>query len=169
MNNVCETLFHEVQPLRIWWVWLVMLIPIALTWWFFIAQVIFGTPIGDNPSPDVVALVIWLFFGVGLPLFAHYTKLITDVQTDGVYLRFFPLYSRTIALDDIVTYEARQYRPLIEYGGWGIRFGRHNKRAYTMGGNRGVELELTGGARLLIGSQRPEELASALATAKAST
>ena len=80
----------------------------------------------------------------------------------------FPLYSRTIALDDIVTYEARQYRPLVEYGGWSIRFGRHKKQASPMGGNRGVELELTGGARLLVGSQRPKELASAIGAAKAS-
>jgi hypothetical protein len=108
-------------------------------------------------------------FGVGLPLFAYYAKLITDVLTDGVYLRFFPVSSRTIALNDIVTYEACQYSPLVEYGGWGIRFGRRKKRACTMGGNRGVELELGGGTRLLIGSQRPEELASALATAKDST
>lgn len=99
-------------------------------------------------------------------MFAYYTKLITDVQTDGVYLRFFPVYSRTIALNDIVTFEALKYRPLVEYGGWDMRFGRYNKRAYTMGGNKGVELELTDGTRLLVGSQRPEELASAVTTAK---
>jgi len=33
------------------------------TWVFFIVQVIFGTPNGDNPAPDVVALVLWLFYG----------------------------------------------------------------------------------------------------------
>jgi hypothetical protein len=37
-----------------------------------------------------------------------------------------------------------------------------------MSGNNGVELELTDGTRLLIGSQRPEELASVIGTAKAS-
>ncbi len=157
MNNSNNTLFHEVQPLRVWWVWLIILIPIVIGWWFFIEQIVFGTPVGTNPASDSVVLVIWLAFGIGLPLFAYYTRLITDVRTDGVYIRFFPLHSRTVALNDIVTYEARQYRPLGEFGGWGIRIGRHKKRAYNMSGNQGVELELTDGTRLLIGSQRPEE------------
>ncbi|MGZ7205507.1 MAG: hypothetical protein ACXVIV_02480 [Halobacteriota archaeon] len=66
----------------------------------------------------------------------------------------------------ISRYKARQYRPLVEYGRWSIRFGRHKKRAYTMSGNRGVELKLTDGVCPLIDSQRPEELASAIAAAK---
>ncbi|MGZ7167683.1 MAG: hypothetical protein ACXVIP_04695, partial [Halobacteriota archaeon] len=79
---------------------------------------------------------------------------------------FSPLFSRTIPLSDIVTYEARQYRPVLEYGGWGIRFGTRRKRAYTMSGNRGVELELIDGTRLLMGSQRPDELVSAIRAVK---
>ncbi len=168
MNNSSNTFFHEVQPLRAWWIWLVILIPVVLGWWLFIEQIVFGTPVGTNPAPNAVAVVIWLVFGIGFPLFFYSTKLITDVRTDAVYLRFFPLWSRTVPLTDIVTYEARQYHPLREYGGWGIRFSPHKKRAYNMSGNRGVELKLTDGTQLLIGSQRPEELASAIGTAKAS-
>ena len=35
-----------------------------------------------------------------------------------------------------------------------------------MSGNRGVQLRLANGEELLIGSQRPEELAAAISTAK---
>ncbi len=168
MNDPSNTLFHEVQPLRMWWVWLLLLIPIVLGWWLFIEQIILGIPVGTNPASNVDAVIIWLAFGIGLPLFFYSTKLLTDVRKDGVYLRFFPLWSRTVPLTDIVTYEARQYRPLREYGGWGIRFGPHRKRAYNVSGNRGVEVKLTDGTQLLIGSQRPEELASAISVAKAS-
>jgi len=93
----------------------------------------------------------------------------TEVRTDGIYLQFFPLYSRTVALSDIAAYEVRQYSPIVEYGGWGIRFGTQRKRVYTMSGNMGVELELTDETRLLVGSQRPEELARVIGTAKASS
>lgn len=113
-------------------------------------------------------MIIWIFAGIGLPLFAYFAKLITEVRTEGIYLNFFPLYSRIVALSDIAAYEVRQCSPLVDYGGWGIRFGTQRKRAYTMSGNMGVELELTDGTRLLIGSQRPEELASVIGTAKAS-
>jgi hypothetical protein len=162
MNNSGNTIFHEVQPLRMWWVWLILFFPIALAWWIFIVQIVFGTPVGNNPAPDDVTLIIWILVGMGLPLFAYSAKLITDVRTDEIYLNYFPLHSRTVALSDIVSYEIRLYRPLVEFGGWGIRFGSQRKRAYTMSSNRGVELQLTDGTRLLIGSQRPEELASAI-------
>ncbi|HYC19702.1 MAG TPA: DUF6141 family protein [Candidatus Bathyarchaeia archaeon] len=167
MNNSDDTLFHEVQPLRAWWIWLTLLVPIAVSWWLFIMQIVLGVPTGTNPAPDIVVWVIWLAFGVGLPVFAYSTTLTTDVRTDGVSLRFFPLYSRTIPLGDIVTYEALQYHPVLEYGGWGIRFGTHRRRAYTVSGNRGVELELTTGAKLLVGSRRPDELVSAIRAVKA--
>ncbi len=169
MNNSSNTLFHEVQPLRMWWVWFILLIPLVLGWWFFIEQIVFGIPVGTNPAPDALAVIIWLAFGIALPVYFFYVKLVTDVRTDGVYLRFFPLWSRTVPLRDIVSYEARQYRPLREYGGWGIRFSPHKKRAYNMSGNQGVELTLADGTRLLIGSQRPEELASAISGAQAYT
>jgi hypothetical protein len=38
--------------------------------------------------------------------------------------------------------------------------------AYNVSGNRGVQLEFSNGKRLLIGSQRPEDLAAAISRAK---
>jgi len=53
------------------------------------------------------------------------------------------------------------YSPISDYGGWGIRYGSIGK-AYNVSGNRGVQLELLNGERILIGSQKPEELAAAI-------
>ena len=64
-------------------------------------------------------------------------------------------------------WEARTYRPLLEYGGWGIRYAPFGKGwAYNVHGSQGVQLELTNGKRILIGSQRAEELARAIGEAK---
>jgi len=167
MSNKGEISFHEVQPARMWWAWLIILAIAAFAWWSFIVQIVFETPVGTNPASDAVVVVIWVAFGIEFPLFFYSVKLITDVRTDGIYVRLFPVWSRAVALKDIVRSDPRRYRPLVDYGGWGIRFGGHKKRAYNMSGNRGVELELTDGTHLLIGSQRPEELASAINTAKA--
>ncbi len=62
----------------------------------------------------------------------------------------------------IVRIEVVSYRPLMDYGGWGIRVGRDGERVLNARGNRGVRIELTDGTRLLIGSQRPEALAVAI-------
>ena len=53
-----------------------------------------------------------------------------------------------------------------EFGGWGIRVAGDG-RAYNAYGNQGVQLILTDGSRILIGTQRPDELLGALRTAGA--
>ena len=63
-------------------------------------------------------------------------------------------------------WEARTYRPILEYGGWGIRYTMGRGWAYNVSGNQGVQLELASGKRILIGSQRAEELARAIGEAK---
>ena len=55
----------------------------------------------------------------------------------------------------------RIYRSFREYGGHGIRYGSKGK-AYTVSGDRGVQIELLNGKQLLIGSQRAEELVQAI-------
>jgi hypothetical protein len=70
-------------------------------------------------------------------------------------------------LAEIVSWDARTYRPILEYGGWGIRYSPFGKGwAYNISGNQGVQLELMNGKRILIGSQRAEELARTIAEAK---
>jgi len=63
--------------------------------------------------------------------------------------------------DNIISCKIRTYKPIREYGGWGIRFSRKG-RSYNVSGDRGVQLELTEGMLLLIGSQKAEQLADAI-------
>jgi len=89
----------------------------------------------------------------------------TTVTRDAVEVRFgylLPMYRRTIARADIAEARAETYSPIGEFGGWGIR-GLGGNVALNARGNRGVRLTLRDGRRILIGSQRPEELAAALA------
>ena len=72
-----------------------------------------------------------------------------------------PFYQRRFSLPKIVAAEAVTYAPLAEYGGWGIR-GWGRKIALNARGNRGVQLVLDNGSRVLVGSQRPQELVQAL-------
>jgi hypothetical protein len=141
-----------------------MIIAIAgLMWYGSLIQLLFHRPFGDRPMPDSLLLIFWLLFGIGLPAFFYYAGLITEVRHDGIYFRYFPLHCsfRRIAFDELKRYEVRTYRPIIEYGGWGIRYGPKGK-AYNVSGNRGLQLELISGKRLLIGSQQPEEFLRAV-------
>ena len=97
---------------------------------------------------------------LGVCLF-YLLELTVTVYVDRIRVRFTPLYRKSIALRDVRRCQARTYRPLLDYGGWGIRRGRRGW-AYTVSGKWGVDLVLADGRSLLIGSQRAEELSAAI-------
>jgi hypothetical protein len=65
-----------------------------------------------------------------------------------LHVRFFPLLRKSIPLEEIARWEARTYRPILEYGGSGLRYSWKG-RAYNVSGNRGVQLEMADGKRVL--------------------
>jgi hypothetical protein len=85
----------------------------------------------------------------------------TIVADDAVTVRFGPFYRMRIPFSEIAHAEAVSYRPVREYGGWGIR-GLGRKRALNTRGNLGVLVTRDDGSTVLIGSQKPRELLAAL-------
>ena len=169
MNDTIKTesLYSEVQRPNQWWVWTLTVVITILAWWIFVDQIILGNPFGSRPAPDWVVWLVGILFGVLLPLLMITINLKTLVTGDRIVLRYFPLHTRTVKLADIDSCVAREYRPMREYGGWGIRFGFGYGMAYNVYGNRGVQLELKGGKHLLIGSQRADELMDVINKARA--
>jgi hypothetical protein len=133
-------------------------------WWIFFQQIIRGRPWGTNPAPTWLVWLMWPVFGLGLPLLFHSMLLVVEVRPGRVDIRYRPFVNRTIALRDIERLTARTYEPIREYGGWGIRGWPGQRVAYNVSGNRGVELLLRDGHRVMIGSQQPERLALAITT-----
>jgi hypothetical protein len=155
--------YREVQRFRQPWLWLLIAGIFGVTVWSFVQQIVLGSPFGQNPAPDTVMMVIALVFGIAFPVLFLVGNLTVEVRGDGLYYRFFPFHwsSHRISAETLAKYEVQTYRPIRDYGGWGIRYGRSGK-AYNVSGNRGVMLELSDGSRLLIGSQKPEELVNAI-------
>lgn len=163
--NASYSIITEVQKFRQWWVWLLVLFVAGIAWYGAVQQIVLKKPFGNNPAPDPVMIMIWVIFGVLFPIFFYSLKLVTDIRNDGLCVRFFPLqfHSYKISYEEIKTYEIRTYSALKEYGGYGIRHGKNGK-AYNISGNKGVQFELLDGKRLLVGTQKPEELIQALDT-----
>ena len=111
-------------------------------------------------------LVLGLVIGTGLLmcLAVFVLRMTTEVTPTDVRVWFgwVPIYRRVVLLGDIRRIEPAAFRPIADYGFWGVRSGRDGERALIARGNRGVRLELADGSLLVIGSQRPEELAQAL-------
>jgi hypothetical protein len=145
------TYFREVQPLyRNPILWLALAVTAGA---LVLPSVRDGFRAGAPWAPAIPALLFaWLLF----------TRLETEVRDTGVRLRFRGLwFPKTFAWDAIEGAEGVTYRPLLQYGGWGIRRGLR-EWAWNVSGSEGVRLHLAGGNSFLIGSAKADRLAEAI-------
>lgn len=89
------------------------------------------------------------------------TELRTRLSAEGLTVELEPRLRRSIPFAEVRDCRLRTYDAEREFGGRGIREGS-GWAAYTAGGSLGVEIELVGGERLLVGSRFPEVLAALL-------
>ena len=127
---------------------------------------------GPTLFEETQSFPVWTYALMALVLFAVLSlvtmRQVTRVETGTVSVRFGFLSSTSIPTSEIRLAEAVKYRPVREYGGWGIR-GLGRRRAVSTRGDLGVLLTRNDGSTLLIGSQKPRELLRALAQAGVKT
>ncbi len=144
--------FYEKQRFTQWWIYAVL------------GAIVLGTALADYSEYGAFRWQqpgMWLAVAL-LALFWLF-RLETRITPAGIQYRFFPLHLqwKTILREKLRYAWVRQYKPLLEYGGWGIRFGVNGK-AYNTRGNMGIQLELQNGNKILIGTQQPEKAKAAL-------
>jgi len=142
----------------------ILVVVFGLWMWQVIQQLFMGIPFGTNPAPDLVVVIMGII-PVGILWLIFVLKLETRVDKAGFHYRMWPLqrHFKVFLPGDIASWEVRKYNPLKDYGGWGIRIGFGDRgMAYNIKGNMGAIFHLKSGKRILIGTQRPEELRSAL-------
>ena len=156
--------FYERQLMRQWWVW-VLFVGMDLLFIFgSVQQLILGVPFGDNPMSDIGLLVTTILFLL-FSIFMLFTlRLQTYINDEGVFVRYFPFQFRYTLYDwnTITASYVRKYKPISEYGGWGIRIGMKATKAYTVSGNMGLQLILKNGKKFLIGTNKPVDLEEVL-------
>lgn len=151
-----EAIFHERQRFRQKWIYLLLLAvlvpPLVL--------------LALDPRCPPEALAIATAVSVAILALLFFSRLdVTITRTEIVaQLAPFHLRPRRIAFTELAEAYARKYKPLAEYGGWGIRLGMHGW-AWNVSGDEGVQLVFKNGKRILIGSQRSAELERAIQAA----
>jgi hypothetical protein len=114
----------------------------------------------------------WPAFALRLQTRVDATHLRLRIEPMSLRVPFLPPRVKDVALADILRAESRSYGALKDRDYWGRHFWglgsnrRGDRLLYVMRGGalsgRGVEVELRGGERLIVGSARPGELAGAL-------
>lgn len=156
-----SAIFHEEQNFA-WWIYALLA-----------AMVVFGGVVAYaaghrapalNARPGWGEVPVGLAIGLVLPsvLVVGVLRMTTDVVPGECHVWFgwIPTYHRVIPIESIQRVEIVQYRSFAGCGG--IRINREGDRVLSARGNRCVRLHLADGTRILIGSQRAEELAGTL-------
>jgi len=140
----------------------------------YLAALVFFVVVQSSVVPEVI-WVPWLtgFFLLFLP--AMFGRLVIGVDEKALTARFGFLGwpAQRVPLSMIAKARVVSYRPIRQFGGWGIRGGKFEgvrTSVYSVRGTRGVLLELTEPKRIcglkvprfLVGSQEPERLSAAI-------
>ena len=136
-------------------------------------QIINGKPWGTSPMSDtallITAAITFIILG-GIHWLFTTMSLVIEIDAGNLYYSYFPFVSsqKTISKNDIQSLEVRKYKPIMEYGGWGYRISPRNGKAFNIKGSWGLQLVLSNGDKLLLGTQKPEELKKAIEQLKES-
>jgi hypothetical protein len=152
--------FEENQPMPRAWT-LLTIVPGLL-----LVIVALGAGSAGEPVP-LIALLVAAAATLLTGFWLRRLALVTVVDDQTITLQYRGLLkTRTIPISAVRDARPRTYRPIRDYGGWGIKFGPKGW-AYSVSGRQGVQLVLSGKRPLLIGSRRPDELAEAITSSEA--
>lgn len=154
--------FKSVQKCKQPFMWLIILGVAVFIWYTTYQQIILGNQAGSNPASDPVLIIIWLVIGIGFPLALFNMKLIIKMDSEQFSYRLFPLHLRmhSYRMDDIEKMETVFIRPVLDFGGWGIRWGRKGK-GYIISGRKAVKVYLKAGRPIYFSSDEPEKIVDA--------
>jgi hypothetical protein len=144
--------FKETQYFNQWWIKVILFIPLFEALAFLLNDYQKYAEVQQDS-------IVFLSFVSLIILFLFLCKLRVDVTEQGIQYAFFPFHikPKVVLWKDVETAIIREYSPMGEYGGWGIRGAKSNK-AYNVKGNIGLQLSLKSGKKLLIGTQQPTQL-----------
>lgn len=124
----------------------------------FLSMVFVSLASAEADDDRIVGMVILVAVAAAVQLLLSglTVRLFRDEMVVG--LGSLGLIRKRISYTDIVRTESVKYNPLREFGGWGIRWGKGGKKAWTARGDHAVVLHLRDGTRLYVGSDTPGRL-----------
>ena len=153
-----KRMFKEEQRATQAWIYvLVYLIAIGI-WGSFVASIMGWVNLEPGP-----AAILLLVFGIGFPALLQIARLTVEVHPDHLFINWHPLRTLRLYYRDIVEVRSVSFRPIRDWGGWGVRWVPGKGVAYTMSGSRGVEMKLKSGKVVVVGSQKAEQLEQVIA------
>jgi hypothetical protein len=149
--------FREGQKMTQWWIWLILFCVAGIWIWAIIQQLLLGQLFGERPMNNM-GLILTSFIPLGLIVLFYILSLKTRVSAQGIDVRYYPLWSTHIPWHQIQSAEIVRY-PFV---GYGIRYSSQYGTVYNARGQWGLLILKKNGEKLLVGTQKPDELLAAV-------
>jgi len=148
-----KTEFKEVQKITQWWLWLLLIVLALIPVYGIYRQIFQGEVFGDKPMSDS-GLIVSAIIPFGILVLFWFSKLQTQININEIQIKFIPFITKKIEWKEVKSAQ------VISYGfvGYGIRLFTKYGTVYNTKGNKGLALELKNGKKLLLGTQKMEEL-----------
>ncbi len=162
MDN--SVIYKENLRFRSGWLW-VLLISIDVLILFLLVRSMVDKGLSNEHSNEPLGMLIAFIILFWVNLLIASIRLSIKISEEGLYYRYFPFHSgwRVIPWKSVAKVYVRTYNPIIEYGGWGIRWGIMGAgKAYTTGGTYGIQIHFINHQKVLLGTYRPKEAELAL-------
>ncbi len=165
------TVYKEIQRFDSIWLKVLLTVglfaPLCILLYGAYQQIIQGVPFGDNPASDgmlIMTIVLLLVFAVVMYFIFFRAKMITEVDSEKITVKFFPLIwtERVYKKEDIESFKVEKYNSLLRFGGWGLRYRSTKEMAINTSGNMGVLLIMKNGKKIMLGSKDTDNFAQAL-------
>ena len=142
--------FKEVQYFRQWWLWALMIFSMVTVVLLFL---VLGLKELQQGKPEMLKALVVV---AGLPLLNilafYYACLETRITDEGIYYRWRPFFRKFsfISWSQVEEASIRKYS-FMKFGcSWQKGYGK----VHNVDGDKGIQLRLTNGKMIFIGSQR---------------
>jgi len=151
--------FNETQRFDQWWLKLIFLalilfVAYSIYQWYFTIEAVGN--VGPNDSFGQLIVIVSIF---PILILFYFLKLRTEIDENGIQYKFSPFHFSTkkIAWTAIQNCYVRTYNPIMEYGGGEFRTSLGKGSAFNVKGNKGIQVELKSGKKILFGTQKEDE------------
>jgi len=126
-------------------------------------QLFLNIPLGDSPMTNS-GLILFVFIILGVFYFFSILSLKLEIKDEYIVVNFFPIHRKIIRYKNIENIELINYKTI----GSGIRFSLKYGTVYRVKGNKGLNIELKNGDKILIGFQNENKVKTILSCIKKS-
>jgi hypothetical protein len=156
-----DEIYNEVIPFLAGKIVIVLMVVISITFLALFLIQFSGTPVGSNPAPNWLYLVMGLGF-VGVAVFVSNFRALTINITEDSITVFYGRICYRVALDNIESAFIDTNLGIV-YGGWGIRMARIKGQSaliYNVISKPRVVLKLRSGRfnQFAFSTRRPDEI-----------